>query len=767
MTNKWNDVIQTTVTQYPLQAYKAVSVIYNAEEGQELIVAGYASPQVIDRQKHLITKEALARDLPRFLAHPHYRNAMLLHSNVQVGEVLPKWCHPLTGECWETKVDDVGLFSVIKVRTDPNRPSIVDKVIADIQAGKIASFSISADAPFESRRYECVDGACFWIIDAIEFYEITLCEQPVNQDANFTILSKSTQDEFKASAFCQDGSCPIITTIETMHDDNGMYLLRKAELSKAPLGGAPGFRGNGVADAVKPIPAAQPKPAIDPRQPQRADVGAKAGGDAGAHKKPIADTGANHAGKRHVDRAVLDDDEDKPYEDELEEGFDNAFDAGGDDEAIPKYAESSDSEEYYLNKSGFYVFDSLESLLEKALDSNTLDFSAETTARIVLSSLQQNRHTILKGFSWIHKATGDSWVAWADNATSTLNKEFIDVTVLLSTISNTNNCFNLAQILKKEFAQRRPLQGMAAANEYNDFLIRLVGLNKSLDQIGLTVNGEAIRPYVEKGFQIGWIGNAQRALHNAVEALQAHVINHAATRDALSPDVLAALDVLYEDMRALEDNMGIGMALDKYQVEGDHPELEIINAVAQDTLANVEQADLLLERVENTLATEMADPAQQVQPTNHNVVVAKGMGMQSDIWEAKPRQGEDDRVFPARETMDTLSQGSHNTVNVNRNLHSENDNAKELVKGYMDDPVHVVPNGPVEEAAIPGVTSQVVDHKLAEFDQRGALKAGDEDAKATGLMFDRLFRRALNDPRYKLAIVKNDGTETRYLDLGE
>lgn len=136
------------------------------------------------------------------------------NSNVQVGEVLPFWEHPETGERWETKVDDVGLFTVIKVRTDEHRPQIVDRVLKDIDEGRIASFSISADAPFDSRRYECSDGVngktCFWVIDSVELYEITLCETPVNQDARFTVISKSLdKDELYESAFCADGSCPL------------------------------------------------------------------------------------------------------------------------------------------------------------------------------------------------------------------------------------------------------------------------------------------------------------------------------------------------------------------------------------------------------------------------------------------------------------------------------------------------------------------------------------------------------------------------------
>ena len=211
MADTWKSLVETSVTQYPLSKYGALSVLNKAGPKGELIIAGYASPQVVDREKHVITKKALAADLPRFMAHPHYRNVNLLHSNVQVGEVIPAWVDPESGQRYETKVDEVGLFVVVKIRTDDHRPPIVDKVIDDIEQGRIASFSISADAPFESRRHECSGGTCFWVIDEIVLYEVTVCETPVNQDAKFTVISKSFDEEgeFAASAWCQDGRCPV------------------------------------------------------------------------------------------------------------------------------------------------------------------------------------------------------------------------------------------------------------------------------------------------------------------------------------------------------------------------------------------------------------------------------------------------------------------------------------------------------------------------------------------------------------------------------
>ena len=50
------------------------------------------------------------------------------------------------GKTYRTEVDDIGLFVVAEVRTDPYRPEVVNQVIEDIEAGKLKSFSISGNA---------------------------------------------------------------------------------------------------------------------------------------------------------------------------------------------------------------------------------------------------------------------------------------------------------------------------------------------------------------------------------------------------------------------------------------------------------------------------------------------------------------------------------------------------------------------------------------------------------------------------------------------
>ena len=56
--------------------------------GSDLIIAGYASVELVDKQGDLITREALKDGFRKFMSDPKYRNVQLAHSNIQVGEVV-------------------------------------------------------------------------------------------------------------------------------------------------------------------------------------------------------------------------------------------------------------------------------------------------------------------------------------------------------------------------------------------------------------------------------------------------------------------------------------------------------------------------------------------------------------------------------------------------------------------------------------------------------------------------------------------------------
>ena len=166
---------------------KGFSGGFNKKDSR-FIVAGYASPVMVDLEGHKITHEALARDLPRFMAGGgQYANVNILHSNITIGKILPEY--EVDGKMLKTTVDDRGLFVVAEIRTDEAAPVVCKQVIQDIKNGKLRSFSISGNA--DNPVFQCDGDRCFYAISDLQLSEITICEEGVNPGAKFNIINKS------------------------------------------------------------------------------------------------------------------------------------------------------------------------------------------------------------------------------------------------------------------------------------------------------------------------------------------------------------------------------------------------------------------------------------------------------------------------------------------------------------------------------------------------------------------------------------------------
>jgi hypothetical protein len=85
--------------------------------GSDLVVAGYASVELVDKQGDLITRSALKDAFKKFMTDPKFRNVQLAHSNIQVGEVIPNYTDS-NGRMWKSEVDDAGMFVVVQLRND-------------------------------------------------------------------------------------------------------------------------------------------------------------------------------------------------------------------------------------------------------------------------------------------------------------------------------------------------------------------------------------------------------------------------------------------------------------------------------------------------------------------------------------------------------------------------------------------------------------------------------------------------------------------------
>ena len=151
-------------------------------EDDPMVVGGPASVELIDREGHLITTNALKRAFEKFMANFRTRNAMVLHSDVQVGWALPAYISR-GGQIFRSGVDEKGLFFICELRDDTK---ISDKVKDQINEGRLKSYSIAGSATKVQNMQKGLTP--YMQVDEMELAEVTVCEKGVNQGANFELL---------------------------------------------------------------------------------------------------------------------------------------------------------------------------------------------------------------------------------------------------------------------------------------------------------------------------------------------------------------------------------------------------------------------------------------------------------------------------------------------------------------------------------------------------------------------------------------------------
>ena len=153
--------------------------------GSDLIVAGYASVELVDKQGDLITRSALKDAFKKFMSDPKYRNVQLAHSNIQVGEVISNYTDN-QGRLWKSEVDDAGMFVVVKLRNDIEKAR---EVASEIRKGNLTGFSIGGQAFKRVNKSDKSHGS-YQEISKLELHEITICEKGINPEATFNILKE-------------------------------------------------------------------------------------------------------------------------------------------------------------------------------------------------------------------------------------------------------------------------------------------------------------------------------------------------------------------------------------------------------------------------------------------------------------------------------------------------------------------------------------------------------------------------------------------------
>ena len=158
----------------------------------DLMIGGYASIEIVDKQNDLITLKALKEAVNKYMENPKFRNVMTNHSNVQVGEVVESY-RDKSGRLFKTEVDDVGFFVVIKLRDDIEKAKEINR---GIRKGSLRSFSIGGQALEKVKKTNDEFGQ-YNEISKLELHEVTICEKGINPEAKFDILKQEKTKKVK------------------------------------------------------------------------------------------------------------------------------------------------------------------------------------------------------------------------------------------------------------------------------------------------------------------------------------------------------------------------------------------------------------------------------------------------------------------------------------------------------------------------------------------------------------------------------------------
>ena len=198
-------------------------------KSDDLMIGGYASIEIVDKQNDLITLKALNEAVSKYMENPKFRNVMTNHSNVQVGEVVKSY-RDKTGKIWKTEVDDVGFFVVIKLRDDIEKAKEINR---GIRKGSLRSFSIGGQALQKVKKSHPELGE-FNEISKLELHEVTICEKGINPEARFDILKqdktkKQKQNKVKTMSKIEkaleelDALMAEVNTLRKEEDEKGMH----------------------------------------------------------------------------------------------------------------------------------------------------------------------------------------------------------------------------------------------------------------------------------------------------------------------------------------------------------------------------------------------------------------------------------------------------------------------------------------------------------------------------------------------------------------
>lgn len=192
--------------EYPTVKFKmksdtGIMPLFKAKNG-DMVIWGPASVEVVDKEGDRIRAEALEEALPQLLRR---QRLSLEHSDQLVGEILENFetDEPISvkvnGNDYEREDFPTGvleldgmkpsLFVAGKVWDDTRQSRETQR---DIENGDIDSYSISGESLVATTKYE--SGDIVNDIKELDLSAVTLCEEGMNQEAKFGVVSKARGD---------------------------------------------------------------------------------------------------------------------------------------------------------------------------------------------------------------------------------------------------------------------------------------------------------------------------------------------------------------------------------------------------------------------------------------------------------------------------------------------------------------------------------------------------------------------------------------------
>jgi len=175
--------LESEISKRNIPDFKIAEIIQdNKDLISRRIITGYASVDVVDRERQRIPISALKNAVKLFMENAYYRPINVFHSDVTIGRILQKWTNPKTGQIYETKVDDKGWLVVCELRDDID---IANKVWNEVVKGNLRCFSIAGTS--KDKLYKHENGQDYEQVNSLEIYEATVCAMGVNQLSRFDI----------------------------------------------------------------------------------------------------------------------------------------------------------------------------------------------------------------------------------------------------------------------------------------------------------------------------------------------------------------------------------------------------------------------------------------------------------------------------------------------------------------------------------------------------------------------------------------------------